>query len=1124
MASSKKTILSPRSIESKWASFLKYSDNIILILDEKGIITESNEVLLGNKKETIIGTSVYNFFSKDSEQKIKKAVEAVFKTNKPQKFEIIGWGDNKGLAYYSTSATPHIENKKTVAAILQAIDVTEKRETKNALKLSEERFKKLSDSSFEGIAIHQDGIVVEVNKAVGKIFEYSEKEIIGRSIFDFVHPDFHKTVIEKIKNKDVSPYEIQMLRRGNKAFWVEILGNQIVYNGLPARVTAIRDITLQKESETKIYESERKFSVLSNNFPGIAYRCNLDENLTMIFLSDGFLNLTGYNSADFVNNKKRAFNEIIHPDDRGNKKFKKALKNKSIYELEYRIITADGSVKWVWEKGQGVFDTKGKLLFLEGFIADINDKKRYEIELNNSRENYKSLIDNSPDGIFIILEGKIEFANKSALKMLEAKIEQVQFQPISNFILPEFREFVTKMIEKINSGEIVPFAEIKVKTLKGKTVDIESKPTLVEYNDKHATLIVLHNVSTQKQLLKQQLLTQVAEKTNKNLQHEIKERQNAERVLLSNQKYTRLLIESSLDMICATDKDGNITEFNTAAQNTFGYKPEEVIGQNVRMLYSKPTDITHITQKELLENGIYVGEVANIKKNGEKFTSFLSASVLKSEDGTIVGAMGVSRDISESKKAEQELRDSEERYRAIYNQAYIGIAKVSLQGQFLQVNEQLCAILGYSQEELYQKVFVDITAPEDMRVSIGLWDKFLRGVIEKTTLEKKYLHKSGKIVYTNLTISLVKDKIGNPSHFISVFQDISERRKTEKEQQAQAAKLNAVFESGSHLVWTADRSSCLTSFNQNFKNFIRQQYKVEIYVGISMMEGVMISTNEFNAFWIKKYDMTLSGIPQYFETKFVDTPGNTVWYEIFLNPIYDENKKVVEISGIGHDITEKIKANERIQQSLQEKEVLLKEVHHRVKNNLQVISSILNLQSSYVKDQNTLNILKESQNRIKSMAYIHESLYQTKDFSSINFSEYVVNLSQNLIQTYSDSYIKIKLNLDIQKIFLNLDLAIPSGLVINEIVSNSIKYAFVDNKAENIITIKMYLEEQNLKLIIADNGVGLPDHIDFRNTESLGLQLVITLIDQLNGNIQIENKKGTQYTIIFKHNQSKNRI
>ena len=214
----------------------------------------------------------------------------------------------------------------------------------------------------------------------------------------------------------------------------------------------------------------------------------------------------------------------------------------------------------------------------------------------------------------------------------------------------------------------------------------------------------------------------------------------------------------------------------------------------------------------------------------------------------------------------------------------------------------------------------------------------------------------------------------------------------------------------------------------------------------------------------------------------------------------------------------------KLKQSLQEKEVLLKEVHHRVKNNLQVISSILNLQSSYVKDPGTLNILKESQNRIKSMAFIHESLYQTKDFSSINFSEYVVNLSQNLLQSYSNSEQEIKLNLDIQNVFLNLDLAIPCGLIINEIVSNALKYAFVDKNTEGEISIKMSLEGENLLLRIGDNGVGLSPHIDFRNTPSLGLQLVVTLTDQLNGTIELDTKYGTNYTIQFKQNQVKNRI
>ncbi len=1111
--------------EPKWDSFLKYSDHIILLLDKKGNIIDSNEYLKGDKNENILGTSAYRFFSKVSEKKIRNAIENVFKKGKPQKFELMSWGDDNGMAYYSASASPHFENKEITAVIIHAIDTTEKKETKDALKLSEEKYRKLSDAAFEGIAIHQNGKVVEINKAVHKICGFEEDEIIGHSIFDFIHPDFHSTVIEKIKNEDSNPYEIKMFRKGNKEFWAEILGTQIIYNSFPARVSAIRDITFQKESENKIHESERKFSVLSNNFPGIAYRCNLDHNLTMQFLSNGFFKLTGYNSADFVNNKKRAFNDIIHPDDRGNKKLKKALQNKEIYELEYRIITADNKIKWVWEKGQGVFDTKGNLMFLEGFIADINDKKQYEIELNNSRENYKSLIDNSPDGIFILVEGIIEFANKSALEILEAKTEEVQFKSVFNFIPIEFHNFERNRIARIQDGEQVPFTEIKMITVKGNIVDIESKPTLFTYNNLNATLVVLHNISTQKQLLKQQLLTQIAEETNKKLEHQIAERKNAERILQSNQNYTRLLIESSLDMICATDKSGNITEFNTAAQKIFGYELEEVMGKSVQMLYANPTDRTHIKENELVGKGIYIGEVVNIKKNGEKFISFLSASILQNEEGVIIGAMGVSRDISESKKSEQELRASEERYRAIYNQAYIGIAKVSLKGQFLQVNEQLCIIMGYSNSELCQKEFADTTVPEDVKLSIDFRDKLVSGEVDKTTFEKRYFHKSGKIVHANLTISLVKDEAGNPSHFISVFQDISERKKIEREQQTQAAKLKAVFESGSHLVWTADKDSCLTSFNRNFKIFIKQQYGVEIHIGTSMMKDSMISTEEYNSFWIKKYDVTLSGIPQYFETNFVDAAGNNFWYEFFLNPIFDENNKVVEISGIGHDITEKIKANEKIHQSLQEKEVLLKEVHHRVKNNLQVISSILNLQSSYVKDQNTLNILKESQNRIKSMAFIHESLYQTKDFSNINFSEYVINLSQNLIQTYSNSYSEVKLILDIQTIFLNLDLAIPTGLIINEIVSNAIKYAFPGKEDdENTITIKMNIEEENLKLIIADNGIGLPGHIDFRNTESLGLQLVITLVNQLNGNIQVDNKNGTKYTIIFKNNQTKNRI
>jgi PAS domain S-box-containing protein len=470
------------------------------------------------------------------------------------------------------------------------------------------------------------------------------------------------------------------------------------------------------------------------------------------------------------------------------------------------------------------------------------------------------------------------------------------------------------------------------------------------------------------------------------------------------------------------------------------------------------------------------------------------------------------------------LRNSEERYRAIYDQVFVGIAKMALNGRFIQVNEQMCNMLGYTKEELCNKTFMDITVKEDVPTSVNVMKKLASGQIEKTTFEKRYLHKNGKIVNANIATSVVMDALGNPSHVISIFQNITERVKLEHDRQSQSARHNAIIESSSHIIWTTDKQMCLTSFNKNYAADLMKHYNVQAYMGLSVVSVKVVLTEEYNNYWLKKYEAVLRGEHQYFETKMIDRQNNVVWREIFLNPIFDELGNLVEVAGIGLDITEKKLANEQIHNSLQEKEVLLKEVHHRVKNNLQVISSILNLQSSYVKDQSTLNILKESQDRIKSMAFIHESLYQTKDFSSINFSEYVVNLSQNLLHSYSSLEHEIKLNLDIQNVFLNLDLAIPCGLIINEIVSNALKYAFVDKKEDAEIMIKMHLNGENLHLQIKDNGVGLPKHIDYRNTESLGLQLVVTLVDQLNGRIELDSSQGAHYNILFKQNQVKNRI
>ncbi|MDZ8092118.1 MAG: histidine kinase dimerization/phosphoacceptor domain -containing protein [Nostoc sp. DedQUE05] len=212
---------------------------------------------------------------------------------------------------------------------------------------------------------------------------------------------------------------------------------------------------------------------------------------------------------------------------------------------------------------------------------------------------------------------------------------------------------------------------------------------------------------------------------------------------------------------------------------------------------------------------------------------------------------------------------------------------------------------------------------------------------------------------------------------------------------------------------------------------------------------------------------------------------------------------------------ERKQAEEQIKASLQEKEVLLKEIHHRVKNNLQIISSLLNLQAEYLKDNQALEVFKDSQNRIESMALIHEKLYQSQDLARINFADYVQDLVTNLFYSYNVNSSAITLKMNVEEVFLAIDAAIPCGLIINELISNSLKYAFPQTEGGEI-SIDFRFDGVNLYILaISDNGVGFAQDFDFHNTESLGLRLVKGLTHQLKGNIDFSSNNGVKYKIIF---------
>ncbi len=219
---------------------------------------------------------------------------------------------------------------------------------------------------------------------------------------------------------------------------------------------------------------------------------------------------------------------------------------------------------------------------------------------------------------------------------------------------------------------------------------------------------------------------------------------------------------------------------------------------------------------------------------------------------------------------------------------------------------------------------------------------------------------------------------------------------------------------------------------------------------------------------------------------------------------------------VGINITERKQVEAQLQASLGEKEVLLQEIHHRVKNNLQVISSLLDLQSQEIEDNVMLEVFRESQNRVKSMALVHEKLYQSKNFARINFAEYTDSLTSHLFKAYELNSGSVTLELDIEDVSLNIDTAIPCGLIINELVSNALKYAFPDNRT-GTITVALHSSDKNSNfiLVVKDNGVGFPKAIDFNTGKSLGLQLVKVLTKQLKGRIEIDHNTGYQFRVSF---------
>jgi PAS domain S-box-containing protein len=481
----------------------------------------------------------------------------------------------------------------------------------------------------------------------------------------------------------------------------------------------------------------------------------------------------------------------------------------------------------------------------------------------------------------------------------------------------------------------------------------------------------------------------------------------------------------------------------------------------------------------------------------------------RDDEGKPLRIVGTTTDITKRKKAEQELLQSEGKLQAIFKGSNDAIILLTENG-FFDCNPKALEMFDIQDKEELIKLHPHNISPEfqlDGQKSDKKADEMIQIALKKGVNRFEWIHKRKNEEIFPAEVLLSAFEYGGEMVIQATVQDITERKKAEEAIIQNEEKYRSLIENSPEIILIVNKDEKV-----EFSNFANTRYDAQEIIGHDLYEFVFDQHHEMiREAHRKVFEGEKS---QSYETQGTNIDGERVWYLTHVGPKYFNNEVVGLVLFI-KNITDRKLAEEKIKQSLHEKEVLLKEVHHRVKNNLQIISSILNLQSSTISDKYILDLLKNSQDRIRSMSLIHELLYQTKDFSTINFLEYIRSISTNLFQSYNQNQ-NIDLVLELQPVALDLDLAIPCGLIINELITNSLKYAF-EITGSGEVKIILSQSDDEVKLIIEDNGKGFPSTIDFRDTESLGMQLVVSLVDQIDGEIKLESDSGTKYELRFKN-------
>ncbi|BAY37447.1 two-component sensor histidine kinase [Nostoc sp. NIES-2111] len=959
-------------------------------------------------------------------------------------------------------------------------------------------------------------LIIDCNQRAVELFAASSKaELIGTEGQTLQKqrftPDEINSVIAELNCQGFWSREVEYITKQGDSFWGNLAVKQIYVAGEEIHLVRVTDISQRKLAEFALHERKAMLRSIGDNLPnGAVYQVirELDGSDRFTYLSAGIERLMDIEAEDALKDSSLLYRQFTPEDSlRLEQAVNESRLNLSVFNIQLRVQTPRGHLKWLHFRSTPRALPDNRVAW-DGLVVDITDIKLTEEILRQSEARLaeSQQVARLGNWDYDLAPGKITWS-KGLFELFQRDPawEAPNYEEHLLLYHPEDRPKLHQAVEcTISTGQSYKLV-LRVFKADGTMMYIEAIGN-AQFNSQGK---VIRLYGTAQDITERQAA--------------LIEREQAEAALRESERRFRGIFNNTFQFTGLLTVEGILLEANQTALTFAGIQSQDVINRPFWETYwwqTSPQTQEKLKQAiTLAAQGEFIRyEVDVLGANNQVATIDFSLRPLHDETGQVVLLIPEGRDISERQavlrerqRAEQELQEKEQFLSSIYNGVSNPIFVIDVVDddfRIIGLNPAYERITGLLLHEIKGKTLQQIF-PETVAATVKKHYQDCIQAGETITYEEYfYVRQQDTWWITNLTP--LKDENSHVYRIIGSSINITEQKRAQQMLELQAVITRNMAE-----------GLCLVRFNDGVIVYTNPKFDQIFGYDVGELIGQHISIINYedgNTIATEVHEAIAAAVMQDGEATYevynIKKDGIPFWCRATTSVVeHPEHGKV--FVAVQQDITEQRQTEEKVKSSLKEKEVLLKEIHHRVKNNLGIVSSLLQMQSRRTQDHQASAILRDSQNRIASIALVHEKLYRSDDLANIDFAQYIPDLTTHLFDSYNVSSNCIRLNTQVEDVSLDIETAIPCGLIINELVSNALKYAFSDNLGGEI-QVKLYQEkDQTLTLIVQDNGIGLPAEFDSKKAKTLGLTLVQGLVKQLRGQLEIQSQAGTEFKISF---------